>query len=83
MCTTSAECKTVLTTMLMFMSGIYPHMISHDIGWSGMVGLLGVLVGAGISWSNRPVGAGDFVGRCPVGVGDSLSCYPVGAGVSL
>jgi hypothetical protein len=27
-----------------------------------MVQLLGFLVGAGISWSNRPVGAGDSVG---------------------
>jgi hypothetical protein len=28
MCTTSAECKTVITAMLTFMSGMDPHMIS-------------------------------------------------------
>jgi hypothetical protein len=28
MCTTSAECKTVITAMLMVMSGMDPHMIS-------------------------------------------------------
>jgi hypothetical protein len=27
-CTTSAECKTVITAMLTVMSGMYPHMIS-------------------------------------------------------
>jgi hypothetical protein len=27
-CTTSAECKTVITAVLMIMSGMYPHMIS-------------------------------------------------------
>jgi hypothetical protein len=29
MCTTSAECKTVITTVLMVMSSIDPHMISE------------------------------------------------------
>jgi hypothetical protein len=29
MCTTSAECKTVITAMLMVMSGMDPHMISN------------------------------------------------------
>jgi hypothetical protein len=33
MCTTSAECKTVITTMLMVMSGMDPHMISGNLGW--------------------------------------------------
>jgi hypothetical protein len=28
MCTTSAECKTVITVMLTVMSGLNPHMIS-------------------------------------------------------
>jgi hypothetical protein len=28
MCTTSAECKTVITVVLMVMSGMDPHMIS-------------------------------------------------------
>jgi hypothetical protein len=28
-CTTSAECKIVITVVLTFMSGMYPHMISE------------------------------------------------------
>jgi hypothetical protein len=32
MCTTSAECKTVITAVLTIMSGMYPHMISGNIG---------------------------------------------------
>jgi hypothetical protein len=48
-----------------------------------MVQLLGFPVGAGISWSNRPVGAVDSVGSCLVGAGYPLSYYPVGAGCSL
>jgi hypothetical protein len=49
MCTTSAECKTVITAMLTVMSGMDPHMISGS--WDGLwispwfscveVGLLG------------------------------------------
>jgi hypothetical protein len=31
-CTTAAECKTVITVVLMVMSGIDPHMISGKIG---------------------------------------------------
>jgi hypothetical protein len=31
-CTTSAECKTVITAMLTVMSGMDPHMISGNIG---------------------------------------------------
>jgi hypothetical protein len=37
MCTTSVECKTVITTMLMIMSGMDPHMIS--VTRVGLVGL--------------------------------------------
>jgi hypothetical protein len=33
MCTTSAECKTVITAVLMVMSGMDPHMISGNLGW--------------------------------------------------
>jgi hypothetical protein len=33
MCTTSAECKTVITVVLMVMSGMDPHMISRT--WDG------------------------------------------------
>jgi hypothetical protein len=33
MCTTSAECKTVITVMLTVMSGIEHHMISGNLGW--------------------------------------------------
>jgi hypothetical protein len=40
-CTTSAECKTVITAMLMVMSGMDPHMISGNTGfglvWLGWV----------------------------------------------
>jgi hypothetical protein len=31
-CTTSAECKTVVTVMLTVMSGMDPHMISGNLG---------------------------------------------------
>jgi hypothetical protein len=31
-CTTSAECKTVITAVLTVMSGMDPHMISGNIG---------------------------------------------------
>jgi hypothetical protein len=31
MCTTSAECKTVITAVLMVMSGMDPHMISWNL----------------------------------------------------
>jgi hypothetical protein len=34
-CTTSAECKTVITTVLTVMSGMDPHMISGT--WVGLV----------------------------------------------
>jgi hypothetical protein len=37
MCTTSAECKTVITVMLTVMSGMEPHMISGT--WVGLVEL--------------------------------------------
>jgi hypothetical protein len=36
---------------------------------SRMVGLLGVPIGVGISWSNRLVGAEDSMGSCPIGAG--------------
>jgi hypothetical protein len=32
MCTTSAECKIVITAVLTVMSGMDPHMISGNIG---------------------------------------------------
>jgi hypothetical protein len=35
MCTTSAECKTVITVVLTVMSGMDPHMISRT--WVGLV----------------------------------------------
>jgi hypothetical protein len=36
-CTTSAECKTVITAVLMVLSGMDPHMISGNpgFGWFG------------------------------------------------
>jgi hypothetical protein len=36
MCTTSAECKTVITVVLTVMSGMDPHMISEN-AWFGLV----------------------------------------------
>jgi hypothetical protein len=33
MCTTSAECKIVITAALMVMSVMDPHMISGNLGW--------------------------------------------------
>jgi hypothetical protein len=35
MCTTSTECKTVITVMLMVMSDMDPHMISGT--WDGLL----------------------------------------------
>jgi hypothetical protein len=32
-CTTSVECKMVITVMLTVMSGMDPHMISGNLGW--------------------------------------------------
>jgi hypothetical protein len=32
-CTTFAECKTVITAVLMVMSGIDPNKISGNLGW--------------------------------------------------
>jgi hypothetical protein len=32
-CTTSTECKIVITTVLMVMSDMDPHMISGNLGW--------------------------------------------------
>jgi hypothetical protein len=40
MCTTSVECKTIITVMLTVMSGMDPHTIR--VTWVGMVGMLGV-----------------------------------------
>jgi hypothetical protein len=35
MCTTSAECKTIITAVLTVKSGMDPHMISRDVRWFG------------------------------------------------
>jgi hypothetical protein len=32
-CTTSIDCKTIITVVLTFMSGMDPHMISGNLGW--------------------------------------------------
>jgi hypothetical protein len=42
-CTTSAECKTVITAVLIVMSGMDPHMISGNPGfvWFGLIWLVG------------------------------------------
>jgi hypothetical protein len=39
-CTTSAECKTIITVVLMVMSSMDPHMISGNLGRFGWVGLV-------------------------------------------
>jgi hypothetical protein len=57
MCTTSAECKTVITAVLMVMSGMDPHMISGtraglvEIGLVSLVGYVGPLQWT--LWSDR------------------------------
>jgi hypothetical protein len=50
MCTTSAECKTVITAVLMVMSGMDPHMISGNpgFGWFGSVGLVWLVCRSGL-----------------------------------
>jgi hypothetical protein len=35
MCTTSVECKTVITAVLTVISGMDRHMISGNLGWVG------------------------------------------------
>jgi hypothetical protein len=39
MCTTSAECKIVITAVLTVMSGMDPHMIRWNLRWVWLVGL--------------------------------------------
>jgi hypothetical protein len=49
-CTTFAECKTVITALVMVMSGMDPHMISGNtgFGWVGVVCLSKwILLGCG------------------------------------
>jgi hypothetical protein len=41
-CTTSAECKTVITVVLTVMSGMDPHMISGNIGMGNDYVLVGL-----------------------------------------
>jgi hypothetical protein len=36
-CTTSAECKTVITVVLTVMSGMDPHMISWNLSLVGLI----------------------------------------------
>jgi hypothetical protein len=42
MCTTSAECKTVIIAVLTVMSGMDPHMISGNIGMGNGYVLVGL-----------------------------------------
>jgi hypothetical protein len=39
MCTTSAECKTIIAAMLTVMSGMNPQMISGNLGWFFLLSL--------------------------------------------
>jgi hypothetical protein len=51
MCTTSTECKTVITAVLMVMSGMDPHIISGNLEWVFVKSQLGcVKVGFIRSW---------------------------------
>jgi hypothetical protein len=47
MCTTSAECKTVITAVLTVMSGMDPHMISWNLRWVWLVWSKWVSLGYG------------------------------------
>jgi hypothetical protein len=47
MCTTSAECKTVITAVLTVMSGMDPHMISWNLRWVWLVLSKWVSLGCG------------------------------------
>jgi hypothetical protein len=61
-CTTSAECKTIITGMLMVISSMDPHMISGNLGWFVVksqlgcveVGFIRLWVGHGeATWCDR------------------------------
>jgi hypothetical protein len=56
-CTTSAECKTVITAVLTVMSGMDPHMISGTWDVFGLVRQSQVWL---VRWLSRP-SAMDFV----------------------
>jgi hypothetical protein len=43
-CTTFAECKTVITAVLIVMSGMDPHMISGNLGWVFLLSLCWVVL---------------------------------------
>ena len=47
MCTTSVECKTVITAVLTVMSGMDPHMISWNLRWVWLVLSKWVFLGCG------------------------------------
>jgi hypothetical protein len=55
MCTTSVECKTVITTVLTVKSGTDPHMTSRDFGWFGISSVVRIS-----SWN--PIRVGDSLG---------------------
>jgi hypothetical protein len=42
-CTTSIECKTIITAVLTVMSGMDPHMISGNLGWVFVMSRLGYI----------------------------------------
>jgi hypothetical protein len=48
MCTTSTECKTVITAVLMVKSGMDPHMISWNLRWVWLVLSKWVSLGCGL-----------------------------------
>jgi hypothetical protein len=50
-CTTSAECKTVITVVLMLMSGMDPHMISWNHESVGRLTTLPVIINSSLDVS--------------------------------
>jgi hypothetical protein len=53
-CTTSAECKTIITVVLAVMSGLDSHMISGNLGWVFVKSQLGcVEVGFISLWASH------------------------------
>jgi hypothetical protein len=48
MCTTSIECKTVITVVLMVKNGMDPDIIHQDFGWFGISSVVRIS-----SWSSN------------------------------
>jgi hypothetical protein len=77
-CTTSTECKTVITVVLTVMSGVDPHMISGTWDWFGLVhiGLVWQSQVGLVRWLSRP-SAMDFAVRSRSRFGSCGVCLDV------